>query len=135
MIGENNMKLRRISHVLQGSIKKRFTVSLLLIASLTVIPARAQSAAFTAHITQVLNGQGAPISFDFTTDNTPSNCNGYIVYTPVGADEPSKIANFNTVYATALAALLSGHSVAIGVNFPSSGSNFCSLVYFNPTNQ
>lgn len=131
------MQLRRFSHIFQGSMKKCFSgaVSLLLIAGLTVMPVNAQSASFTAHISQVLNVQGAPIQFDFTTDNTPSACNGYVVYSAVGADEPSKIANFNAVYATVLAALLSGHSVAIGVNNPTGGSNYCTLVYFNPLNQ
>jgi hypothetical protein len=131
------MNLRRIRHIFQGSVKKCFSVavSLMLIASLTVMPARAQATGFTAHITQILNVQGAPASFDFQTDNTPSSCNGYIFHFAVGADEPTKNANFNAVYATVLAALLSGHSVSIGVNNPTSSLNYCTLSWFNPTNQ
>jgi len=131
------MNARRITRIFQETMKKCWsaTVSLLLIASLTVTPAGAQSAGFTAHVTNVLNPQSAPIDFDFTTDNTPAGCNGFIFFTPVGADQASKIANFNAVYATVLAALLTNRSVNIGVNYPTGGSNYCSLVYFNPTNQ
>jgi hypothetical protein len=128
------MNLRRISHIFQGSMKKCLSasVSLLVIASLTVMPASAQATGFTAHVTAVLNVTNAPNSFDFETDNTPSACNGFIFFYAAGADEPSKIANFNAMYATVLAALLANHSVYIGVNNPTGGSNYCTLVWFNP---
>ena len=128
------MNLRRISNIFRGSTKKCFSasVSLLLIVSLTMMPASAQATGFTAHVTAILNITGAPDSFDFTTDNTPSACNGYIFFYSSGADQPSKIANFNAMYATVLAALLTNHSVYIGVNNPTGGSNYCTLVWFNP---
>ena len=114
----------------------KYLVALLLSVVLSVMPAAAQSSgSFTGHITGVLNPQGAPGSFDFTTDNTPSSCNGFVFYNATGADEPSKIANFNAVYAAALAAMLSGHSVSIGVNFPTGSGQFCTVTFFNPTNQ
>jgi hypothetical protein len=118
-----------------GKLMTKYLVALLLSVVLSAMPAAAQSTQFNAHITQVLNPQGAPISFDFRTDNTPSACNGFILYNATGADEPSKIANFNAVYATALAALLSGHLVVFLVNNPTSGSTFCTLDAINPTNQ
>lgn len=131
------MNLRRISHIFQGSMKKCFSaiVRLLLTVSLTVMPASAQSVGFTAHVTAILNITGAPNSFDFTTDNTPSACNGYIFFYAAGADEPSKIANFNSVYATVLATMLTNHSVYIGVNNPTGGSSYCTMVWFNPNSQ
>jgi hypothetical protein len=113
----------------------KYLVALLLSVFWAVTPAAAQSSSFTAHITQIFNSQGAPNSFDFTTDNTPSVCNGFTFYFAAGADEPSKIANFNAVYATVLAALLSGHSVFIGVNNPTSSINYCTVTFLNPTNQ
>lgn len=114
----------------------KYLVALLLsVVVLGVMPAAAQSESFTAHITGILNAQGAPGSFDFTTDNTPSACNGFVFYFASGTDEPSKIANYNALYATVLVALLSGHSVGIGVNNPANGFNFCTLTFFNPNNQ
>lgn len=114
----------------------KYLVALLLSVVLAVMPVAAQSTgSFTAHITTIFNAQGAPVSFDFATDNTPSACNGFVFYNATGADEPSKIANYNAVYATALVALHTGHSVFIGVNFPTGSGQFCTVNFFNPNNQ
>jgi hypothetical protein len=89
--------------------------------------------AFTAHITGIQLG-GAPLSFDFTTDNTPSSCNGFIFYNPVGADEAAQIANGKVVIAGLMAAQLSGKPMLIYAFTPTSSLPYCSVQYIWTSN-
>jgi hypothetical protein len=115
--------------------KLALVFSVLSIFALAVSPAIAQSTTgfFTAHITSIQTTSGAT-SFDFTTDNTPSSCNGFIFYNATGADEATQIANASAALASLLAAEISGHSVNLIGNIDGF-STYCSVSTIFVNNQ
>ena len=108
--------------------KLALVFSVLLLFAFAVTPATAQSSTgfFTAHITSIQTTSAAT-SFDFTTDNTPSSCNGFIVYVPPsGTDEATAIANTSAALASLLSAEITGHSVNLIGNIDGF-STYCSV--------
>jgi len=101
---------------------------ILLVIAFAVAPAMAQNTTgvFTAHITGIQLTTTA-LSFDFTTDNTPSSCNGYVFYNASGSDEAQQLANVKAALAGLMAAELSGHAASIGAFTPTSTFPYCTV--------
>lgn len=113
-------------------MNKKLTLvfSVLMILGFAVSPAMAQTSTgfFSGHVTSI-NTSAAATSFDFTIDNAPSGCNGFVFYiAPSGTDEATAIANSRAALATLLVAQVSGHTVSIIANLPTSSSfPYCTL--------
>lgn len=117
-------------------MNKKLTLlfSVLLILAVAITPAMAQTGFnVTVHITSVQT-TSAGQEFDFTTDGTPSGCNGFIFYfPPSGTDEATAIANTHAALASVLSAEISGHSVGIQGSLATSSFGFCviSAIFVN----
>src|SRR5262249_825576 len=99
-IWRNAMKIRLLNDLFRGTPLRRCLfaiVSIVVMMALTAIPAMAFDwGLITVHIVAIQTSF-MPGGFDFTTDNTPAICNGFIFYWGQGADTPTQQANAKAV--------------------------------------
>lgn len=124
------MKIHLVADISRESRLKRclFSVaSLLVIIALTATPVKAYDfAGVIVHVTAI-SPVGMPGDVEFTSDNTPSACNGFLFYFPSGSDEATQQANAKAVMAIVLTAQLTGRSLVIyGIN-PTSSFQYCTV--------
>jgi len=110
-------------------------VSVVLVFSLTVMPARAYDfSGVVGHVTSV-TPMGMPNYAEFTTDTMPSNCNGALFYyPPPNVDEATQHDNTKAIMAVVLSAQLSGRQIAIYGIFPAGSNQYCTVQWLYTVN-